>query len=153
MSINFPLDDNSTQYSGTFIAGSVYSGFTTSNYINNILTPYDLITDRQTAITNLSSTLQSNINIKQNILTSTSILSGIGSNITLIDYNNIYNIPPTVNTNNDGLWKSTNNTISTIILTSNIAIGTSDSQGYKFNILGNTNLSGAVNITGFINQC
>ena len=43
--------------------------------------------------TTLSNTLTSNINLKQNTLTTSTVLSGIGSNITLINYNTLSNLP------------------------------------------------------------
>ena len=73
------------------------SNLTLINY-NNLsnlpnLSIYDLITDRQTAITNLSNTLQTNINTKQATLTTSTTLAGIGSNLTLINYANITGTP------------------------------------------------------------
>jgi len=128
MSINFPTDNSTQNLGRTYTAGSVYSGFTTSNYITSILTPYDLITDRQTAILNLSNVLQTSINNKQATFTSSTLLSGIGSNITLLDYNNIYN-KPDLSTIGGSYWTLSNTTVHN--LNNNIGIGTTDASGYN----------------------
>ena len=135
MSINFPTD-NSTQNSGrTFTAGSIYSGFTTSNYITSLLAPYDLTADRQSAIL----TLQANIDKKQNLLVSTCNLVGIGSSITQLDYNNITYNKPDLSVLAGGYWSLSNTTI--FNLNSNIGIGTTNSSGYKLNVAGSLNAS------------
>ena len=60
---------------------------------NDISNIYDKITDRETAITSLSNVLQTNIDKKQNTLTASTSLLGIGNNITQLNNNNITNPP------------------------------------------------------------
>jgi hypothetical protein len=75
MTLPFPID-TSIQSNFTFFTSNTYDGTVTSNYIDNI-----------------SNILNSNINLKQNILTSSTSLLGDGSAITNLNYNNINGKP------------------------------------------------------------
>jgi hypothetical protein len=137
MSINFPTDNSTQNIGRTYTAGSVYSGFTTSNYITSFISSYDLISDRQASILTLSNTLLANIDKKQNILVSTCNLVGIGSAITQLDYNNITLNKPDISSFGINYWSLTNTTI--FNLNCNLGIGTTDALGYKLNVVGNIN--------------
>jgi hypothetical protein len=136
MSINFPTDNSTQNIGRTYTAGSVYSGFTTSNYITSFITPYDLISDRQASILNLSNALQANIDKKQNILVSTCNLAGIGSAITQLDYNNITFNKPDISSFGINYWSLSNNNI--FNLTCNLGIGTTNTLGSRLSIIAST---------------
>ena len=136
MSINFPTDNSTQNIGRTYTAGSVYSGFTTSNYITSFITPYDLISDRQASILNLSNALQANIDKKQNILVSTCNLIGIGSAITQLDYNNITFNKPDISSFGINYWSLSNTTI--FNLTCNLGIGTTNTLGSRLSIIAST---------------
>ena len=136
MSINFPTDNSTQNIGRTYTAGSVYSGFTTSNYITSFITPYDLISDRQASILNLSNALQANIDKKQNILVSTCNLIGIGSAITQLDYNNIAFNKPDISSFGINYWSLSNNNI--FNLTCNLGIGTTNTLGSRLSIIAST---------------
>ena len=79
MSLNFPVDTSvQLSYSSFPFATPNLDNFTTSNYVSNI-----------------SNILDNKINTKQNILTAATNLLGIGSSITLINYNTLSNLPST----------------------------------------------------------
>lgn len=95
------------------------------------LSVYDLITHRQAAITSLSNVLQTNIDTKQNTLTASTSLLGIGNNITQLNYDNITN-PPNLSVydliadRQTAITSLSNTIFSQNYITSNLAI----SQGF-----------------------
>ena len=112
--MNFNIDNNSSQ---------IISNLSTiTGNFNDLVTTNDLAT-------------------KQNTLISSSVLYGIGSNITLLDYNNIYYNKPDLSTliNSASYWSLSNDTIFNTSLTSNVGIGTSNANSYKLNVNGSVN--------------
>ena len=95
-------NDASTQNTVSYAYTTGYANNPiTSNVLINVLTPYDTVALRNTALSNyLTITTASNtyatitnLNAKQNTLTSNTNLLGIGSSITGLNYNNISNAP------------------------------------------------------------
>jgi hypothetical protein len=112
--MNFNIDNNSSQ---------IISNLSTiTGNFNDLVTTNDLAT-------------------KQNTLISSSVLYGIGSNITLLDYNNIYYNKPDLSTliNSASYWSLSSDTIFNTKLTSNVGIGTSNANSYKLNVNGSVN--------------
>ena len=86
------------------------------------------------------------LNAKQNTLTASTILSGIGSNLTLINYSNLFNLPSTFTPTMTNLYNKTeidsitNNNINYTTITSNILNTKIDVNNINIsNILYNTN--------------
>jgi hypothetical protein len=93
----YALSSSLSSYQPLLISTSTLSGIgsnlTLINYNNLSNLPNLNLYQTITNTNSLSNTLQSNINLKQNTLISTTTLSGIGSNLTLINYNNLSNLP------------------------------------------------------------
>ena len=87
---------NSLQVNGDNISNIYVS----SNVLPNFLLPYDLITDRQTAITTASNTLQGNINTTNNNLTNNYYNRNTIDNSLDLKQNNLSFQSPLNNTNN-----------------------------------------------------
>jgi hypothetical protein len=101
------------------VAGSLNA---TSFSSNTLLIDFNSYATR-TALTTASNTLQTNINAKQDLLTNSTVLSGIGSNLALINYATLSNLPTDLLTSN--IASNIFLTKSGGILTSNLIINNS----------------------------
>ena len=106
----------------------------TTNTISISLSDYYNQTQVNTAIgntsnyaLNISNILKTNIDTKQDKLTASTVLSGIGSNLTLVNYNTLSNLPDLTVYN--GWTKSGNDIYNTSLANGRVGIGTSAPTG------------------------
>jgi hypothetical protein len=125
----------------------------TTNTISISLSDYYNQTQVNTAITNtsnyasnISNILKANIDTKQNTLTASTVLSGIGSNLKLVNYNTLSNLPDLTVYNG---WTKTGNNVYNTITGGNVGVGLNTNITHKLTVNGLSSTNGM--LVGFVN--